>query len=89
MSVKFPDQKTLEGALLRALAALGGQGRNDSIDDFVIRDLDLSESQRLVVRGDGRSEIQYRLAWVRTKAKSKGLIERIGPAKWRLCESQK
>ena len=32
----------------------------------------------------GRTEFSYRLAWLRTKLKSQGLIERAGYRRWRL-----
>lgn len=84
MDLKFPNQSVLEGAVIRALMANQGQATNKVIDEFVIRDLNLTEDQISKIRQGGRTEIQYRLAWVRTKAKSKGLIERAGPATWKI-----
>ena len=80
MDLKFPDQKELEGAVIRALKANQGQATSKVIDEFVVNDLMLTKEQRDKIRQGSRTEIQYRLAWVRTKAKSKGLIERTGSA---------
>lgn len=84
MDLKFPDQKELEESVIRALKANQGQATSKAIDEFVINDLKLTQEQRSRIRQGSRTEIQYRLAWVRTKAKSKGIIERTGSATWKL-----
>ncbi len=84
MSVKFPDSSTLETSVLKAIQSLGGSARTDQIDKFVSEDLKLSEEQLSQIRSGNRTEIQYRLAWVRTKAKSRGLIEKTANRTWKL-----
>lgn len=84
MSVKFPDSSTLEASVIKALKANGGTARTDVIDKFVSEDLQLTPEQLSVVRSGNRTEIQYRLAWVRTKAKSRGLIEKTANRTWTL-----
>ena len=84
MSVKFPDSSTLETSVLKAIQSLGGNAQTDQIDKFVSEDLKLSEEQLSQIRSGNRTEIQYRLAWVRTKAKSRGLIEKTVNRNWKL-----
>lgn len=84
MTVKFPDSSTLEASVLKALKANGGSARTEDIDKFVSEDLKLSEEQLSQIRSGNRTEIQYRLAWVRTKAKSRGLIDKSVNRTWKL-----
>lgn len=84
MTVKFPDSSTLEASVLKALKANGGSARTEEIDKFVSEDLKLSEEQLSQIRSGNRTEIQYRLAWVRTKAKSRGLIDKSVNRTWKL-----
>ena len=86
MTVKFPDSSTLETSLLKAIKANGGIARTDEIDKFVSEDLKLSAEQLAQIRSGNRTEIQYRLAWVRTKAKSRGLIEKTANRPWKLTD---
>jgi hypothetical protein len=86
MIVKFPDSGTLETSLLKAIKNNGGSARTEEIDKFVCEDLKLSAEQLAQIRSGNRTEIQYRLAWVRTKAKSKGLIEKTANRTWKLTD---
>ena len=86
MSLKFPDSNSLELSVIRALKENGGSATTSEIDRFVIKDLMLTIDQVSQIRSGNRSEIQYRLAWVRTKAKKKGLIERTLNRTWRLSQ---
>lgn len=88
MSLKFPDSNTLETSVLKAIQALGGSARTDQIDQFVCEDLRLTEEQRVQIRSGNRTEIQYRLAWIRTKAKSKDLISRAANRTWVLKKQE-
>ncbi len=56
---------------------------NNEIEQFVIQELSISETAQKIPREKSRTELQYRLAWVRTKAKSSGLIARVGVKSWR------
>ena len=87
MTVKFPDTSTLEASVIRAIKANGGSARTEEIDKFVSEDLKLSSEQLAQIRSGNRTEIQYRLAWVRTKAKSRGLIEKTENRTWKLVSS--
>ena len=86
MTVTFPDSNTLEASVLKAIKASGGNAKTEDIDKFVGKDLQLSTEQLTQIRSGNRTEIQYRLAWVRTKAKSRGLIEKTANRTWKLTE---
>jgi restriction system protein len=86
MTAMFPDSHTLETSVLKAIKAFGGSARTEEIDKFVSKDLKLSPEQLAQIRSGNRTEIQYRLAWVRTKAKSRGLIEKTANRTWKLTE---
>lgn len=84
MSRFFPDQKAMEASLIRALEAHNGSATNSQISDFVSKDLALSNEQISQIRQGTRTEFEYRLAWVRSRAKALGRIERIGSRTWKL-----
>lgn len=84
MKVKFPDSSALEASVIKALKANGGTARTEVIDKYVAEDLLLTPEQLGQIRSGNRTEIQYRLAWVRTKAKRKGLIEKTMNRTWKL-----
>lgn len=86
MTVEFPDSKTLEAAVLNAIKELGGAAKKNKIDAFVINSLKLTQDQISKIRSGNRTEIQYRLAWIRTKAKNRGLIEKNPNNYWKLVE---
>ena len=85
MSRLFPDQKTMEASLIRALQANSGTATNSEISNFVAKDLALSEEQISQIRQGARTEFEYRLAWVRSRAKASGKIERVGSRTWKLA----
>ena len=87
MAVNFPNSQSLEMSVLRALTSHGGTATTAQIDSFVMTDLKLSNEQINQLRSGNRTELQYRLAWVRTKAKKKGLIERTVNRTWKLTQS--
>jgi restriction system protein len=86
MNEVWPSSKELTEALLRVLVRLGGAVNVTELDREVIREVTLSPSQLEIKRSGNRSEIQYRLAWVRTKAKQNGLVTREANRVWKLTE---
>ena len=80
----MPTSAQLESAVLKALASKGGNSTNSEIYKWVISNLEISQSQLEIMRSGNRSEIEYRLAWARTRASKKGLIHRNGPSSWAL-----
>lgn len=81
---KFPTSSTLEQSTLNALKSLDGQATNHQILEYVMKDLKLDPTIIEIKRSGNRSELEYRLAWVRTKAKKKGLISRADNKQWKL-----
>ena len=84
MVLKFPTSEVLETALLKGLESAQGEANTEFLDKFVINHLNLSDDLINAIRAGNRTELQYRMAWVRTRAKAKGLIERTGTKTWRL-----
>lgn len=84
MTIKFPDSNSLEASVLRALKSQNGVAQTKEIDNFVSKDLGLTNEQLELIRSGNRTEIQYRLAWIRTKAKGRGLIEKGTNGTWTL-----
>jgi hypothetical protein len=80
----LPKFSSLQEALLQMFKAFPGQSfTNQEIEKFVIQQLGISEAAQQVPREKSRTELQYRLAWARTKAKSAGLIVRDGAKTWK------
>ena len=46
--------------------------------------LDLSEEVSETIHDGNRTELEYRLAWARSRAKKKNLVRRVGNQKWEL-----
>lgn len=80
----MPTSKKLQEAVLQALKFHGGQASNAQIYVWVVKNLAISEEQIKVVRSGNRTEIEYRLAWARTRAQKHGEIKRSGSATWSL-----
>lgn len=86
MIEKWPSSSELTEALLRALAKLGGAVNVIDLDREVLKGINLSESQLQLKRSGNRTEIQYRLAWIRTKAKQNGLVTKEANRLWRITD---
>ena len=89
MTEKLPVSAQLESALLKVLKEAGGPLKSSEIDDKVAIELKLTPDQLAILHSGSRTEISYRLAWVRTKAKKKGLLERLPRNKWALAPAKK
>ena len=84
--MNYPDSARLEASVLKAIQSNGGIASSNEIDVFVFKDLNLTQEQISQIRTGTRTEIKYRLAWVRTKAKNRGLIEKTENRHWRLVK---
>lgn len=80
----MPTSIELNNSLLKILAQHSSGLTVREIDQAVIQDLDISSELANQIRSGNRTEIQYRMAWCRTKAKKQGLIERMSPNTWKL-----
>lgn len=80
----MPSSAELDRVLLEAISALGGNATNQQIYVWVVTNLKIPQSQLEIMRSGNRSELEYRLAWARTRASKRGSIHRSGPSQWRL-----
>ena len=80
----LPPAHSFAGAVVRALRELGGSGAIGEINEHVVALAGLSEEQQAIPRGQGRTEVEYRLAWARTLAKHLGLVENSSRGIWAL-----
>lgn len=83
----LPSRASLLPLMLEALAELGGEASVSSLDDAILAKLSLTPEQLAVPRSGSRTEMKYRLAWVRSSAKQKGWIIESGPRRWRLVDT--
>ena len=84
MTSKLPTSIELNTSLLKILAQYPSGLTVREIDQAVIQDLEISSELANQIRSGNRTEIQYRMAWCRTKAKKAKLIDRTGPGLWKL-----
>jgi restriction system protein len=74
--------------VVQALVELGGSGSIEEINSRVYDIAKLSEKVLSVPHGeDGRTEVEYRLAWTRTYLKKYGLLENSSRGIWALTNS--
>ncbi len=84
----LPTSDQLEMAVIESITDLGGKANNREILQWAVKSLAISEAQLGIMRSGNRSEVEYRLAWARTRASKKGLIHRSGPSQWSLGSAQ-
>jgi hypothetical protein len=85
MTSKMPNSPELLASLLKVLAGHPQGLATRQIDQAVVQDIGISSDIASQIRSGNRTEIQYRLAWCRTKAKKAGLIERSTDGTWKLA----
>lgn len=86
MRSTWPTSLELTQVTLNVLIKLGGSCDVNQLDREVAIMLNLSDELKDKMRSANRSEIQYRLAWTRTKAKQNGFIQRESPRFWSITE---
>ena len=86
-SIPMPSSDELQKAVIKSLEAHEGKATNAEILRWTIENLKLDQTQLEVMRSGNRTEVEYRLAWARTRASKKGLIHRSGPSTWSLGSS--
>jgi hypothetical protein len=82
--VSLPSSPNLENAILEVLTRNAGELTNEQITQKVIALLDISKEAQQVMHTPTRTELDYRLAWARTRASKKNLIERTAPKTWKV-----
>lgn len=84
----LPSSSQLIIPTVEAMLLLGGSGSIEEINNKVYEIANLSDETLQIPHGtDGRSEIDYRLAWSRTYLKRFGLIENSARGVWALSKS--
>ena len=80
---QLPKYQDLISPMIRVLTDAGKPLSNSEIEAGVIAELNIPITLSSEIHSGNRTELQYRLAWARTKAKSTGLI--VSPARetWR------
>lgn len=78
----FPTVPELIDALVSVLGNASNPLTNDEITKEVIAYLGLPLETTELIHSGGRTELDYRLAWARTKASKQGLIRHAAPATW-------
>jgi DNA-binding response OmpR family regulator len=84
--IGLPPREEYYVATVAAVKSLGGTATIYDIDDAVADVLALSPEALKIPHGDGRSQFEYDLAWVRTYLKWAGALENPARAQWRLTE---
>ena len=72
---KLPKSQDLVNPLIQVLSHAGRPLTNAEIELAIIEKLQIPPLLASVIHSGKRTELQYRLAWARTKAKSLGKIE--------------
>ena len=80
----FPSNLELSAHVVNALKSLGGMGSNEQIRQEVAKVLQLSNEDIRRIHSGKRTVLEYRLAWARTIAKQKNLIEPAARMYWKL-----
>jgi restriction system protein len=83
----LPPYDAFMNPLLQALKLLGGSGTIEEINAKVIEAVGLSDEQLEVIHDPERgsqTEVEYRLAWVRTLLKRYGVIDNSSRGVWAL-----
>lgn len=81
---KLPTNAELVQTLIKSLQELDGVGSNDQIRAQVIKILSLPSELVDEIHSGKRTRLEYKLAWARTIAKQKGLIESTSHKLWKL-----
>ncbi len=82
---KIPSTETLTKATVEALHLLGGSATISEIAFKVAEILRLNSAQQTALHGAGpATELEYRLAWARTRLKAEGALARQGRGVWAL-----
>jgi restriction system protein len=83
-STPMPTSDDLQSAVVKSLQSNGGRATNAEILQWTVENLGITQAQLEIMRSGNRTEIEYRLAWARTRASKLGLIHRSGPSTWSL-----
>ena len=84
----LPQVNDLYKPLIQALINLGGSGNIEEINERVYEIMNLSPEILNIPHGtDGRTEVEYKLAWTRTFLKKYGLLNNSSRGIWALTKA--
>jgi restriction system protein len=88
---QLPTREQLLTPIVKALSILGGSGSVDEINEQVIKIMELPESIITIPHDskapDGRTSLEYNLAWARTMLKANGYLQNSKRGIWSLMDS--
>ena len=79
---QLPKYQDMIPALIKVLADAGRPLKNLEIEQRVIKELNIPDFLYQQIHSGKRTELQYRLGWARTKAKSDGFIASPARETW-------
>ena len=82
----LPSAQALALPVLEAVKQLGGSATISEVTEAVATNLRLSDELQAIPRGQGRTELEYRLAWARTRLKLGGLLANSRAGVWSVTE---
>jgi len=83
---QIPPNAELVKYVLEAIEHHGGTAKNQEIRQYVINTLGLSDEVISEIHSGSRTKLEYQLAWARTIAKQKKLIQSSGRMNWKNYE---
>ena len=86
MLEKFPSVSILIEATIHVISKAKGEIKNDQITQGVIDHLKISPEMASKIHSGKRTELDYRLAWARTKAVKRGAIVWVAPSTWEIAK---
>jgi restriction system protein len=84
--ITLPKSQELVVPVLRVLAQHAGEVTNSQIEELVKEMLSIPQVLAATIHSGSRTELAYRLAWARTKAKTSGLIASPRRETWTITE---
>lgn len=85
----MPPYHALFNPVLAAIKRLGDSATIAELDDEVIKELGLTETELATPHGERLTEIQYRLAWARSYLKAYGFLDNSSRGVWVLTPKGK
>ncbi len=79
---QLPRYQELIPALVKVLSNASGPMTNSEIESAVIQEMAIPTKLVELIHSGKRTELQYRLGWAKTKAKSEGLVASPARETW-------
>jgi|LakMenEpi03Aug12_release.lakeMendotaPanAssembly.Ray.scaffolds.fasta_scaffold4045683_1 restriction system protein len=85
-NVKIPTSAELERAILNIFEPPIESLTNEQILERIVVLLKISDEVKAIKHSGSRTELDYRLAWARTKLSKRNQITRISPKTWKIVK---